>query len=781
MKISLPKHRKKKLQTEPGSHDSKMKVTWDEKTGVVDIKGIIPDSKTIINTIKIVMIGFFSIFVIGGAIPYYLGADTLVYGTATILSLNGSYEYENELMERFDGGPFSPVQWAPTVHGTAVPGGGSGIIMIGVISFLIGGEYGLFYVGPAATILLVIFIERITTKFFGSFAGLIALILVVTDYVILRIGIQFLSDNIFVLFAILGGYYLVKFFHERKEKYILFGSIFFSLSALMRINGVIFFPVEILLVSLYFLYLAYSKKILNKNLGYINSEKNTESQKNSNLMIENHITKAVIHKIPTKIFKISFLLLIPWLIFFFFFFSYNSYYFGDPLTTYEIAEGKRENTNEGFLSSFLTIDSDRIDWIKYYSIGTLPDRIRYGLADVFSLEEASFTDTISFRNIQLINNNWVGVFTFIIILSAIGISFIYKTKRVEVIVLCFLILGTLFFYTSPYLLGPYDTVELLTADIQERYMLSNFVFVSMLFSFVMIKIYEINFEKISISKARFISKGFKIIFLLILGLLLFVSFYYSTTMLDARGSTFALNDLKSYVKGFPFESGLPEKSIIITPGRDAIKFDKISFNTDYLGKNKEFDQTVINDNDIQMLIDSMDDGYTVYTFKKGRLGEPQFFRYLEAEHGLILKSFSSSFCKMERLTDVNFDTKPDGVCYGYGDIDPDIENEKSFDVVINMRGGEVKDTSIDVENLALIINIESNSDGSIMLDLPRKSFDSKKADGTDDTFVILIDEIEVPYQESHTSEKSRRIIIDFKDGDSKIEIFGTFIGLLSEL
>jgi len=785
IEISLPEHKKKKLSAIPQPYDSKMKITWDEKTSVVDFKGIIPDSKITINIIKIVMIVFFSIYVIGDAVPYYyLGADSLLYGIATNLFLDGSYEYTNELMERFDGGPFSPSQFAPTVHGTVVPGGSSGIIMIGVISYLIGGQYGLLYVGPIAAILLLILTERITTKFFGGFAGLIALILVGTDYVILAVGRQFLTDNIFALFAILGCYYLVKFFHKRNEKYILFGSIFFSLATLMRLNGVIFFPVEILLVSLYFLYLVRSGKILNKNLNYEKSEKNTESQKNSNHTIDNSITKTILPKMPTKIFKISFLLLIPWLIFFLFFFSYNSYYFGDPLTTYDTVESKRENTNEGFLSSFRIFDSGTIDWIKYYSIGTLPDRIKYGLADIFSLENASFTDTIGFRNIQLINNNWVGIFTFVIILSAIGISFIYKTKRIEVIVLCFFILGTLFFFSTLIESDSYDKAESFTPDVQERYMLSNFVFVSMLFSFVMIKIYEINFEKISISKARFISKGFKIIFLLILGLLLFVSFYYSTPMLDARGSTFALNDPKSYVREFPFEIGLPEKSIIITPGRDAIKFDKIPFNTNYLGKNKEFDQTIINDNDIQMLIDSMDDGYTVYTSIQNSPTAPQFFRYLEAEHGLILKKFSSLLCKMERLTvDVNFDTKSDDVCYGSVDtvsddiVIEDIVIEESFDVVIQIIGGTIKDSFVDAENLALITNIESNSDGSITLDLPRKSFDAKKADRTDDTFVILIDGIEVPYQESQVDDNFRRITIDFKDGDTKIEIFGTFIGI----
>jgi len=250
-----------------------MKIDWNKKTSTLDIREIThPPIKTL-NIIKIVIIGFFSIYVLGSAYPYYLGADSLVYGESVFLLSRGSFEYTNELMQRFEGGPFSPSQWVPTVHGTAIPKANFGIIAFGFISFLIGGEYALYYVGPIATILLFIFTERITTKFFGGFAGLVALILVATDYKILDNGVQFLTDNIFALFVIFGCYYLVKFFHEKKEKYILLCSIFFSLSTLMRINGIIFFPVEILLIILYSIYLAYSRNVLNKNLNHETSKK----------------------------------------------------------------------------------------------------------------------------------------------------------------------------------------------------------------------------------------------------------------------------------------------------------------------------------------------------------------------------------------------------------------------------------------------------------------------------------------------------------------------------
>jgi len=602
--------------------------------------------------IKIIVIGFFSIYVIGGAVPYYFGADSLVYGTAVFSLSEGTYEYTNELMQRFDEGPFSPNQWAPTVHGTAVPGTSIGIILIGTISYFIAGEYGLFYVGPIATILLFISTERVTTKFFGDFAGLIALIFVAADFFILYWGRFFLTDNIFALFVILGCYYLVKFFYERKEKYILLCSIFFSLSALVRINGVIIFPIEILLVSLYFLYLAYSRNILKKN---------------SYLTISNNITNLIRLKIPTKFFKISFSLLIPWLIFFLFFFSYNWYYFGDPLTTYSEAAGGLQEPEKSFLLSFFIIDSERSDWIKYFSIGSLPDRIKYGLADVYSIDDVSITDTIIFQGIHLTDNNWIGIFTFVIILSAVAISFIFKTKRTEVSVLSFLFMGSLLFLTSPFLRGSYENAGFLTADLQERYMISNLIFSSMLFSFIMIKVYEIDFEKIAFAKGRFINKGFKIIFLFILGLLLFTSFYYSTPMLNALESTFELKDLRTSIRGFPFECGFPEKSILVNPGRNAIQCGVIPFNPEYTNIEKKlFDPTIINDDDIRILTDVMDDGYLVFTFKAGRPEEPKFFRYLEAEHGLILKSVDEGFCKMERLgIDVNLDTKSDDICYRF--------------------------------------------------------------------------------------------------------------------
>jgi len=99
----------------------------------------------------------------------------------------------------------------------------------------------------------------------------------------------------------------------------------------------------------------------------------------------------------------------------------------------------------------------------------------------------------------------------------------------------------------------------------------------------------------------------------------------------------------------------------------------------------------------------------------------------------------------------------------------------TFDVPYTIKGGTVKNIIVDQSILGLIVTIQADSDGSITLDLGRKWIDAKKYDGTDDTFIILIDSNEVPYQESSLSPDSRLVTIQFEKGDSDIEIIGTMV------
>jgi predicted secreted protein with PEFG-CTERM motif len=98
----------------------------------------------------------------------------------------------------------------------------------------------------------------------------------------------------------------------------------------------------------------------------------------------------------------------------------------------------------------------------------------------------------------------------------------------------------------------------------------------------------------------------------------------------------------------------------------------------------------------------------------------------------------------------------------------------TFDVDYTVRAATVKDMIVDSEIFALIVILETDDDGSITLELPRESIDAKAGE-LDDTFIILIDGVEVPYKEVTTNSESRTITIEFEQGDSDIEIIGTFV------
>ena len=99
----------------------------------------------------------------------------------------------------------------------------------------------------------------------------------------------------------------------------------------------------------------------------------------------------------------------------------------------------------------------------------------------------------------------------------------------------------------------------------------------------------------------------------------------------------------------------------------------------------------------------------------------------------------------------------------------------TFDVQYTIKGGEIENIRINPEILGLIIYINAPSDGTLVLDLPRKFIDAEKQNGKDEEFIILIDNVQTTYEESTTFSEFRTIIIDFKPNDSKIQIIGTYV------
>lgn len=100
----------------------------------------------------------------------------------------------------------------------------------------------------------------------------------------------------------------------------------------------------------------------------------------------------------------------------------------------------------------------------------------------------------------------------------------------------------------------------------------------------------------------------------------------------------------------------------------------------------------------------------------------------------------------------------------------------TFDVEYTIKGGTIKDMVVDSDIFALIVKVDATDEGTITLDLPREFIGAEKQDGKDDKFIVLIDGIEVEPQETSVPDADSRVIkINFEEGDSNIEIIGTYV------
>jgi len=105
----------------------------------------------------------------------------------------------------------------------------------------------------------------------------------------------------------------------------------------------------------------------------------------------------------------------------------------------------------------------------------------------------------------------------------------------------------------------------------------------------------------------------------------------------------------------------------------------------------------------------------------------------------------------------------------------DTGDSGTFDVKYTIKGGTVESIEIEPENLGLLIKINSLYDGKINLELPRESIDAEKQNGKDEEFIILINNTQTTYEEIQSDSTVRTIEINFEEGDSEIQIIGTYV------
>ena len=112
-----------------------------------------------------------------------------------------------------------------------------------------------------------------------------------------------------------------------------------------------------------------------------------------------------------------------------------------------------------------------------------------------------------------------------------------------------------------------------------------------------------------------------------------------------------------------------------------------------------------------------------------------------------------------------------------------IPNSGTFDVGYTIRGGDVTEINMSLDRYSLLIETTMNTNGNLVLKLPRESFDAQKSDGNDITFIVLIskenneseDFVQVEYEEIATSSDYRTIRIPLEEGDKWIEVIGTYV------
>lgn len=104
--------------------------------------------------------------------------------------------------------------------------------------------------------------------------------------------------------------------------------------------------------------------------------------------------------------------------------------------------------------------------------------------------------------------------------------------------------------------------------------------------------------------------------------------------------------------------------------------------------------------------------------------------------------------------------------------DEGVVSVNGFDIKFSSQNISVTKMSFDQNTLSLNININTQQDGSISIELPRKLLDSRISN-SDDEFYLLVDGKESIYEETNSSTATRILDIAVHSDSKKITIIGT--------
>lgn len=577
-----------------------------------------------LNLAKIFIIVFVSIYLLGNFQPFYEGKDAYFYGIVSVNLSEGIFSTTNELLQETGRDEFVGSNWIKTVHNTTVPQSGTGLSAIGAFFYLVGGYHGLFYLSSIFAILLLIFSERIATNLFGKYVGFLTLLFLGTSNLLYRNSIELQTEGVLSFLFILGTFYLVKYLRQKKDSNLLLASILFAVLPFIKLSAVAFFPVEILLVSGYFVI-----QVIKQEKPNITLEKKNSIRYYSGLFFSKFMRK--------KTLKTTTMILVPWLIFIASYMIYHDYYFGDPLTNYGSLIGF-DYLYDTSPSSFVKFEIQNFENVKEYSKYLLP----YQLPAVYNRADQNLDD--------IFGNNWLGIIALLGLFSTLLASLYSKNKRLEMIVFTSLIAANVWFFSA------ITTEERAATGVAGRFMLPVFTLSSMMFGFLIFEFFKSKLckKKLYIQKTL---KSLKIVVFVILLFFFLFSFYYWPTVEGFIEKGLKFKNPDKYASRYPLDmEGLSENSVILAQSTDrVIDYGFIPFSLDQ--------PKSISQESIDLLRKTIQDSYEVYVFKEPTSNqEKESLKFLISNHGIILKDYSNSFCKIE-LTDKKDGTQmTDQIC-----------------------------------------------------------------------------------------------------------------------
>lgn len=159
-----------------------------------------------------------------------------------------------------------------------------------------------------------------------------------------------------------------------------------------------------------------------------------------------------------------------------------------------------------------------------------------------------------------------------------------------------------------------------------------------------------------------------------------------------------------------------------------------------------------------------EDEFVIQQFEEGLISESEFKKRL-AELGYDTEEVRQAQSLIKKLEhQEGFKTPLKGPIKVQG---------TDFEITYAISGGVIKQVVPDYDEKSLRIEVDSISNGTLSIKLPREVIDAK-FDEEDDDFFVILDGLDVDFDETKSGNE-RTIKFDFPEGTEEIEIIGTSV------